>query len=350
MNWLSDKILGHLREVADAPDLSDTRYQLREKLGRGGMGSVFLVTDSELQRQVALKVLDIPDQDNHLSERMIEEARIIARLEHPGIVPVHDVGSLPDGRVFYTMKYVQGERLDNAIKSVTAISERLRIFRKICEPVAFAHAHGVIHRDLKPANIMIGDFGETLVMDWGIAKVLNPSSSSQSSQNDASASFSKNDTSRTLSGTILGTPGYMAPEQAAGDISAINQQSDIYALGALLFFLLSGEPPPQITRATTSPKKILQLLTKVSGKTVNIPKPLKYICQKAMSVSPEDRYPTVQALIGDIDKFLDDMAISAYKENIIELSQRFFKKHKFFVGLILTYLILRYLMIVWLNV
>ncbi len=349
MNWLSDKMLHHLREVADAPDLSNTRYQLREKLGRGGMGSVYLVADSELQRQVALKVLDIPDQDNHLSERMIEEARIIARLEHPGIVPVHDVGTLSDGRVFYTMKYVQGERLDIAIKSVTAISERLRIFRKICEPVAFAHAHGVIHRDLKPANIMIGDFGETLVMDWGIAKVLNQSSSVEL-KNNTSHLLPAKDTSRTLSGTILGTPGYMAPEQAAGEITAINQQSDIYALGALLFFLLSGEPPPQITRATTSPKKILQLLTQVSGKTVNIPKPLKYICQKAMSVSPENRYSTVQALISDIDNFLDDMAISAYKENIIELSLRFFKKNKFFVGLILTYLILRYLMIVWLNV
>ncbi len=346
MNWLSDKMLHHLREVADAPDLSATRYQLRKKLGRGGMGSVFLVADSGLRRQVALKVLDIPDQRNHLSERMIEEARIIARLEHPGIVPVHDVGTLSDGRVYYTMKYVQGERLDIAIKTVTAISERLRIFRKICEPVAFAHAHGVIHRDLKPANVMIGDFGETLVMDWGIAKVLKQSSSSQNPQNEAPDSLSTKDASRTLSGTILGTPGYMAPEQAAGEISAINQQSDIYALGAILFFLLSGETPPQITRETAPAKKILQRLSQVSGKTVNIPKPLKYICQKAM----EDRYPAVQALISDIDNFLDDMAISAYKENILELSLRFFKKYKFFVGLILTYLILRYLMIIWLNV
>lgn len=349
MKWLSDKMLHHLREVADAPDLSNTRYQLQEKLGRGGMGSVFLVADNELQRQVALKVLDIPDPRNHLSERMIDEARIIARLEHPGIVPVHDVGTLPDGRVFYTMKYVQGERLDIAIKSVPAISERLRIFRKICEPVAFAHAHGVIHRDLKPANIMIGDFGETLVMDWGIAKVLNQSSSPELKSNEINP-ISAGDTSRTLSGTILGTPGYMAPEQAAGEVSAINQHSDIYTLGAILFFLLSGETPPQITTVSAPPKKILQLLTQVSGKTVNIPKPLKYICQKAMFASPEGRYPTVQALISDIDNFLDDMAISAYKENILELSLRFFKKYKFFVGLILTYLILRYLMIIWLNV
>ena len=173
MKFLSDKTLQHLREAAEIPDLRGTRYRLLERVARGGMGVVYVAEDEKLERRVALKVLDAPGEDRDLANRLIREALVLARLEHPGIVPVHDVGTLADGRVFYTMKFVQGQRLDQYIASAASLSDRLRIFLRICDAVAFAHAHGVLHRDLKPANIMVGSFGEVLVMDWGLARLLD---------------------------------------------------------------------------------------------------------------------------------------------------------------------------------
>src|SRR3954451_12205429 len=155
---LSDHVLSHLRTIIDFPDLSGTRYRVVEEIGRGGMGVVYQAYDEVLERTVALKVLNGP-----------REARTLASLEHPGIVPVHDAGVLPDGRAFYAMKLVQGTRLDRYRAAAPSISDRLRTFLRICEPIAFAHSRGVIHRDLKHENLMIGDFGEVLVLDWGIA-------------------------------------------------------------------------------------------------------------------------------------------------------------------------------------
>src|SRR5216683_4909205 len=172
MRFLSDSALERLREGADVPDLAGTRYRLLDRIARGGMGVVYTAEDERLQRRVALKVLDLPGSEGELASRLLREARVLARLEHPGIVPVHDVGTLADGRVFYTMKFVEGHRLDKHIESVASTPDRLRIFLRICDAVAFAHARGVLHRDLKPANIMVGPFGEVLVMDWGLAKIL----------------------------------------------------------------------------------------------------------------------------------------------------------------------------------
>src|SRR5438876_4665695 len=172
MKFLSDSPLERLREGTEAPDLSGTHYRLLDRVARGGMGVVYTAEDERLQRRVALKVLDLPGTAGDLANRLIREARVLARLEHPGIVPVHDVGTLADGRVFYTMKFVEGQRLDKYIESVTSIPDRLRLFLRICDAVAFAHARGALHRDLKPANIMVGPFGEVLVMDWGLAKIL----------------------------------------------------------------------------------------------------------------------------------------------------------------------------------
>src|SRR6267154_267523 len=172
MKFLSDKALERLRDGAETPDLAGTRYRLLERLARGGMGVVYAAEDGKLRRRVALKVLDVPGTDGDLANRLIREARVLAALEHPGIVPVHDVGTLADGRVFYTMKFVEGKRLDKYIESVASFPDRLRLFLRICDAVAFAHASGVLHRDLKPANIMVGPFGEVLVMDWGLATLL----------------------------------------------------------------------------------------------------------------------------------------------------------------------------------
>jgi serine/threonine protein kinase len=170
MNGISDAALRHLREMADLPDLTGTPYEILETLGRGGMGTVYLALDRRLDREVALKVAQLPEGGGEEVERLLREARVLARLEHPGIVPVHDAGLLPDGRAFYVMKRVRGLRLDEHARGIL-LPERLRAFERVCEAVAFAHAHGVIHRDLKPENVMVGPFGEVLVLDWGVAKV-----------------------------------------------------------------------------------------------------------------------------------------------------------------------------------
>src|SRR5262249_35513317 len=249
------------------------------------MGVVYVVEDEKLQRRVALKVLDVPGTDGDLAKRLTREALVLARLEHPGIVPVHDVGALADGRVFYAMKFVQGQRLDQYIETVASIPDRLRIFLRICDAVAFAHARGVLHRDLKPANIMVGPFGVVLVMDWGLAKLLREETQTLSPVADPDATiFERPEASSEVSaavetspatghGTVMGTPGYMSPEQARGDVEHIDARSDIFSLGALLRFLLAGTSNP------AAPKEKRRL-----------DKALEAICSKAAAPAPDDRY------------------------------------------------------------
>jgi hypothetical protein len=189
--WLGDAAIAHLRDVAEWPDVGE-RYELTRRLGRGGMGTVYAARDRVLDREVAIKVLDDVGSGADAAH-LLAEARVLGRLEHPGIVPVHDAGALADGRVFYVMKLVRGDRLDAALASRT-LSERLDLFLRICDAVSFAHAHGIVHRDLKPQNVMLGPFGEVLVMDWGVAKVPGGAA-------DAAV--------------VVGTPGYMAPGAGA---------------------------------------------------------------------------------------------------------------------------------------
>src|SRR5262249_11964101 len=255
----SDKALDRLR-VSHLPDLSGTRYTLRELIARGGMGVVYAAEDEKLHRRVALKVLDTKDANEELTTRLIREARILAQLEHPAIVPVHDVGSFPDGRVFYTMKFVEGQRLDKCVEQMDSLPQRLRLFLRICDAVAFAHARSVLHRDLKPANIMVGSFGEVLVMDWGLAKLLREDAGQKPVKIDPEATiFEKpGKTSDTTGagnsvvsghGTIMGTPGYMSPEQARSDVERLDARSNIFSLGALLRFLLTKNPDDPATSA-----------------------------------------------------------------------------------------------------
>src|SRR5438046_5122099 len=166
MKFLSDSALERLREGTEAPDLAGTRYRVLERIARGGMGVVYAAEDENLQRRVALKVLDVPGTDGDLANRLVREARVLAALEHPGIVPVHDVGTLADGRVFYTMKFVEGKRLARFIDSVTSMPDRLRIFFRICDAVAFALARAVLHPVPKPPNTSSGPFGGAWWLDW----------------------------------------------------------------------------------------------------------------------------------------------------------------------------------------
>jgi eukaryotic-like serine/threonine-protein kinase len=330
MKFLSDKALARLRG-SGVPDLSGTRYELRELIARGGMGAVYAAEDEKLNRRVALKILDTSDANAELTARLIREARILAQLEHPGIVPVHDVGTLSDGRVFYTMKFVEGLRLDKYLEQISSLPQRLRLFLRICDAVAFAHARGVLHRDLKPANVMVGSFGEVLVMDWGLAKILRESAPTENQETaflpvkaEPIGNESTKSTVVTGHGTVLGTPGYMSPEQARGEVESISERSDIFSLGALLKFVAAGD---------------------TLEKNPALPRPLRAICEKAMAERPEGRYANVSELAGDVSRFLDGLPVSAYSENAFEKLTRFYQRHQVAILLITAYLAMRFLVL-----
>ena len=327
MKFLSDKAIERLRG-SSVPDLSGTRYALSELIARGGMGVVYAAEDEKLHRRVALKVLDTAGTNAELTQRLIREARILAQLEHPGIVPVHDVGILPDGRVFYTMKFVEGLRLDEYIKQLDSLPQRLRLFLRICDAVAFAHARGVLHRDLKPANVMVGSFGEVLVMDWGLAKILQEPAAAEetvvvSSQQRISSEEETQATVVTGHGTVMGTPGYMSPEQERGETEKIDARSDIFSLGALLKFVAASS----------------------QDRSKRLPRALQAICEKATANQPEQRYESVSEFAADVSRHLDGLPISAYSENVFEKLARFYKRHQIAILLITAYLVTRFLVL-----
>jgi serine/threonine protein kinase len=292
--WLDDRIVAHLRSLPGTG--AAERYELQEPIGRGGMGVVFRALDHELGREVAVKVLHAHAPG--AADRLLREARILARLEHPGILPIHDVGTLPDGRPFYVMKLVRGERLDRHVSGVGTLERRLRLFERLCDAIAFAHARGVVHRDLKPENVMIGAFGEVLVLDWGVAQLreLMPE------QN-----------------MVLGTPGYMAPEQAAG--AAVDERADVYALGGILSCLVCGSP--QIDGAA------------------GVPRPLAAIARRARSDSPAARYGSVSDLSADVMRYAAGLPVAAYRETPLERLRRVAVRHRTPILLVLAYLLVR---------
>jgi serine/threonine protein kinase len=277
--WIPDAVLEHVRAVTEEPDLAGTKYVLGRVLGKGGMGVVYAARDTELEREVALKVCAAASPDTR------PEARVLARLEHPGIVPVHDVGTLPDGRTFYVMKLVHGERLDRWLTRQHELPAALRLFQRVCEAVAFAHANGVLHRDLKPENVMVGAFGEALVMDWGLAEA--------------------------PAGAIVGTKDFMSPEQARGD--PVDARTDVYALGAILRVLL-GEAAP---------------------------KPLASIAAKSCAPEPSSRYDGALALSDDVGRWLDGQPVHAHAETLLERASRVASRHRVLLSLFGVYLLVR---------
>jgi serine/threonine protein kinase len=273
---VSDSILDHLRRVVVLPDLTGTRYELESEIGRGGMGVVYAARDQQLGRRVALKILD---------SALAGEAQLIAQIEHPAIVPIYETGTLPDDRTFYAMKLVTGARLDRYLAGSHSLAERLRIMRRVGEALAYAHTRGVIHRDLKPANVMVGEFGEVYVMDWGV---------------DA----------------VAGTPGFRAPEARP------DQRSDIYALGALLQFVLSPSAPLALCA----------------------------VAAKAMQADPAARYPDVPALLADIERFQEGLAVEAWSEPLWHRVRRFGSRNAVLLWLLAAYAGVKFLLFFLRNV
>ena len=314
MKPLSDAAIERLRDAVDRPDAGD-RFEIHEMLGRGGMGAVYRATDHVLQRDVALKVL-ITEQDvGDVARRLEREARVLARLEHPGIVGIHDAGVLRDGRPFYVMRLVRGPRLDEQVRHESR-GERLRRFLAICDAVSFAHSRGIIHRDLKPANVMVGEFGEVLVLDWGVAKVAD---SPEPFRGQGSVARSEPTTG---DGVAIGTPGFMAPEQLAG-AGAIDARADVFALGAILRALLGEEKAPA---------------------------PLRAIVNRATNTEANLRYSTVDSLAADVRAWLDGAAVSAYAESWLERALRFYRRNNALILLILAYLVVRLFILWWRGV
>jgi serine/threonine protein kinase len=278
---LDDFALERLRLAADLPDLRATRYELVREIARGGTGTVYEARDRDLRRTVALKVVTSPETTPAAPTRIEEEARRLARLEHAGIVPVHEMGMLPDGRAFYAMKLVRGKRLDEIVLT-TGRAELLRIFLRVCDTVAYAHAHQVLHRDLKPQNVMIGAFGEVLVMDWS---------------------------------EVAGTPGFRAPEQAVAGAS-VDHRTDVYALGAILRWMLYSSPGA-------------------------VPRALAAIGARATAANAEDRYERVESLVADVAAFVDRRRVTAYAEPLWERAGRFVSKYRTPIVLVAVYLLLR---------
>jgi serine/threonine protein kinase len=307
MPALPDPVLQHLREVADLPDLSATKYSLIEPLGRGGMGTVYLVQDTELDRLAALKVVGTSLSMMDGSGRLRVEATILARLDHPGIVPVYDVGALPDGRSYYAMKYVRGERLDEHVeRQGPTLLGRLQLLERICEAVAFAHSRGVVHCDLKPQNIMVGQFGEVLVMDWGLSVVGRQPSSADTEPPRL----------------VAGTPGYMAPEQERGE--PIDERADVHALGAIMQMLLA---------------------TGRDGSGAALPPALVAVSGKARSAAPDDRYQRVADLASELVRYREGLPLEAYPENIFRKAARIFDRYRIPIVLVLAYLVMRLILL-----
>jgi eukaryotic-like serine/threonine-protein kinase len=353
MSWLSDEAISRLQLASALPDLGGTRYRLVGRVGSGGMGTVYLAEDSVLGRRVALKILDLPDVHGELSARLLREAHILARLEHPGIVPVHDAGTLTDGRVFYAMKFVEGERLDALAKRMDTLSDRLRIFQRICEAVAFAHARGILHRDLKPENIMVGPFGEVLVMDWGIAKILREDAGASEHRQPQDVESPRNtlqraDPLKTAHGTILGTPGYMAPEQARGEIDRLDERADVYSLGAILQFLVTGARPGKALASEAAESGVTTPVPSAAEPaSSSAPKAVAAIVRMAMASNSTGRYASVSDLMQDVARYLDGLPVSAYPENVFQKAARLVSRYRVAIGLVLAYLVVRALLLLW---
>ena len=310
------------RDLDDLPET--TRYRITGEVGRGGLGRVMRALDQLLDRPVAVK--ELFSKNAGMRRRFMREALITARLQHPSIVPIYDAGHRGDRSPFYAMKLVAGHPLDKSIAEATTLAQRLALVPTVlavADAIAYAHSQRIIHRDLKPANILVGKYGETIVIDWGLAKGLgwdDPDALDAGPYRAATLDH-------TVAGAVMGTPAYMAPEQAAGE--SVDERADVYALGAILYHVVSGRPPHEgntleaMVQAVTSGE-----IRPLTEREPDVPRDLAAIVTKAMALKPSERYANAQGLADDLRRFVSGQLVASHTYATRELLRRWIKRHR----------------------
>jgi len=350
----------HVEEILErlrTHQARSTRHETVRPLGQGGMGVVLEVRDGDLRRPLALKRLHEkrsaetdPERRRHFLARFLQEAQVTGQLAHPGIPPIHELALDAEGQPFFTMPVIRGQNLDEVFAQVRSgadgwtLPRALTVLLKVCEAMAFAHAKRVVHRDLKPENVRIGRFGEVYVMDWGLARVLDreradlvrwgPEGKLTTVHTDRDESDGDaNAVLQTLDGDVIGTPFYMPPEQARGELEGIGPWSDIYALGGMLYLLLTGSAPYQPADGRISARTVLGLVlhgppADVLTRAPAADRDLAAICAKAMARAPRDRYASMEDLASDIEAWIDRRPIRASAPSLGHALRLFAERHK----------------------
>ncbi len=317
------------------------RFRVLRPHAKGGLGAVFVAMDTELHREVALKQILDSHADNLFSRaRFLLEAEITGGLEHPGIVPVYGLGTYDGGRPYYAMRFVKGQSLKQAIEQFhdpasirddtgrrsLELRKLLRCFNDVCNTVEYAHSRGVLHRDIKPANVIVGRHGETLLVDWGLAKALGKADP-QSGERTL-VPHSGSGSAETAPGSALGTPAYMSPEQAEGDLAQLGPRSDVYSLGATLYCLLTGVSPFTGDAADVIPAVQRGAFRAPRQRDPDIDPALEAVCLKAMALRPDNRYATPRALAEDLERWAADEPVSAWSEPLGRRTRRWARRHR----------------------
>ncbi len=310
------------------PPADPRQYALADEVARGGLGRIIRARDQKLDRPVAIKELLAPAED--ATARFAREAFLTARLQHPAIVPVYDAGVWPTGSPFYAMKLVSGRSLEAAIRETLTFAERIALLPHVIDvanALAYAHDQRIIHRDLKPANVLVGAFGETVVVDWGLAKDLTTDEPALAAPAPARPTGASRSGAETVEGAVMGTPAYMPPEQALG--VAVDERADVYAIGAMLYHVLAGEPA---FAGTSSQDVLLKVIhdppEPIEERAPETPPDLAAIVRKAMARRPADRYPTAGELAEDLRRFQTGQLVEAHRYGTLEIIGRWLRRHK----------------------